>query len=90
LNLNPLAPAHSGVPVVGTATVSGSQYLTITYTTQPLANDLTYSVQASTDAVNWTAITSPAAATTSPVTVQDPTPLSAGIRRFLRVAVTGP
>ena len=76
--------------MTGTTTVSGQQYLTITYNTQPLAGDLTYSVQASTDMVNWTAITAPAAASASPMTVQDPTPLSPGSRRFLRVQVVGP
>jgi len=70
--------------------VGGSQYLTITYNTQPLAGDLTYSVQASPDGVNWTAITTPAAATISPVTVTDTTPLSPGVCRFLRVVVIGP
>ena len=89
-NLNPLVPNRSGLPVVGTIMSGGSQYLTTTYTTRPLAGDLTYSVQASTDLVNWTAITTPAAATTTPVTVQDTTPLSAGVRRFLRVVITVP
>ena len=89
-NLNPLVPARSGLPVVGTTTSGGSQYLTITYTTQPQAGDLTYSVQVSTDMVAWTALTPAASAITTPVTVQDTTPLSAGVRRFLRVVVTGP
>ena len=88
--LNPLVPNRSGLPVVGTIMSGGSQYLTTTYTTRPLAGDLTYSVQASTDLVNWTAITTPAAATISPVTVQDPTALSPGTCRFLRVQVIGP
>ena len=90
-NLNPLVPARCGLPVAGTTISGGSRYLTITYTTQPLACDLTYSVQASPDGVNWTALTPPAAATTSPVTVTDTTPLSPGVaRRFLRVVVVGP
>ena len=89
-NMNPLVPNRSGLPMVGTVTSGGSQYLSVTYTTQPLAGDLTYSVQASTDLVNWTAITPATSATTTPVTVQDTTLLSAGVRRFLRVVVTGP
>jgi len=88
--MTPAPSTRSQLPTIGTTTVSGQQYLTITYTTQPLAGDVTYSVQASTDMVNWTAITSPAAATTSPVTVTDTTPLTNGIRRFLRVQVVGP
>jgi hypothetical protein len=89
-NLNPLLPARNGLPVTATTTSGGSQYLTITYTTQPQANDLTYSVQVSTNLVTWTALTATAAATSSPVTVTDTTPLSPGIRRFLRVVVIGP
>jgi len=88
--MNLLVPDRSGLPILGIMTSGGSQYLTITYTTQPLAGDLTYSVQASTDMVNWTAITTAPAANISPVTVQDTTPLSAGISRSLRVVVVGP
>ena len=77
---------RSQLPVVS----SSGGFLTITYNTQPLAGDLTYSVQGSSDMVTWTAITAPAAATTSPVTVTDTTPLAPGVRRFLRVQVVGP
>jgi hypothetical protein len=88
---NPLVSNRSGLPVVGITTLGGSQYLAITYNAQPLAGDLTYSVQASTDMVNWTVITTPAAAAISPMTVMDSTtPLSAGVRHFLRVVVVGP
>ena len=88
--LNPLAADRSGLPVVGTATSGGSQYLTITYTQQAQSGDLTYNVQASTDMVNWTTITPTLSVNGNTVTATDPTALTPGVRRFLRVQVVGP
>ena len=82
--------------MLGTTTVSGSQYLTLTYTQQTFPGDMTYSIQSSPDLAVWSQLTPVAVSSvdngdgTTTVTVRDPTALGAGVRRFLRVLVTGP
>ena len=59
LNVNPFTAAATNLPVLGTTMVSGSNYLTLSFTRNSLATDLTYTVQASGILTNpnaWTPI----------------------------------
>jgi len=49
LNISPIAPDTTLLPSVSTS----SNYLTLSYSPNPSATDITYTVQASTDLVNW-------------------------------------
>jgi esterase/lipase superfamily enzyme len=49
LGLNPNQPALSGLPVDGQVSVSGKNYLTLTFTDQAALTDITYTVQVSSD-----------------------------------------
>ena len=95
-NLNPKAADRSGLPVLGTTTVSGSQYLTLSYTQQTLTGDLTYAIQSSPDMAVWSAVTPvPVSAVdngngTQTVVVRDPVALDSSTHRFLRVQVSAP
>jgi len=76
-------------------TAAVNEYLTISYAQLTQSNDLTYTVQASTDMVTWNAIAPVVVSTiaigsTRTLTVRDPTAMGANAARFLRVVVTGP
>ncbi len=101
-NTNPTSAASAQRPT--SANASGRLQTVFTRDTQ--ASDLTYTVEASSDAVTWTAVASGvggASLTGSAfsisetgtgryrsVTVVDSTEMAAGTPRFLRVRVTGP
>src|SRR5262249_29186471 len=53
LGLDPTVADLSGVPVVTLKDYSGMEYLSMTFHRSSLATDLTYTVQASGDLVNW-------------------------------------
>jgi len=60
-DVNPALPmtkaSYAALPVAGTATVSGTSYLTLTYRQNPNIPGLTLSVQTCTDLKSWTAVT---------------------------------
>jgi hypothetical protein len=53
LGLNPNAPAVSGLPAVGQMPLDGKTYPTLTFTDQSTLTDITYTVQVSSDLINW-------------------------------------
>ena len=57
LGLNPTVASLTGLPVITLKDYSGTKYLSITFNRSSLATDLTYTVQVSTDLVNWTNLT---------------------------------
>ncbi|HLP02250.1 MAG TPA: DNRLRE domain-containing protein [Opitutaceae bacterium] len=77
---------------VGTATAADATYLTLTFNRRATASDLAYTVEASSDLVNWTTVSTFAPGTPAQVTAQDSVALgTAGVtRRFLRVRVAAP
>jgi len=87
-------PAHStapagALPIVGRTTLSGSTYLTISFTRQNSLTDITYSVQASSDLVHWTSGPSRIDNGSTPTaTYCDTMPLGSTPSRFLRLMVT--
>ena len=96
LGLDPKVAAVSGLPTGGTVTISGSQYLTLTYTQVIAATDLVYTPQVSGDLVTWSSgtgnvvavgTTNNADGVTQTVVVRDATALGGGGRRFMRLMV---
>jgi hypothetical protein len=85
------APAPpSALPLLGETISSCSTYLTLTFTQQSTLTDITYTVQASTDLVNWTSgpvrIDNGA---TSTAVYRDSVPISPAYPcRFLRLLIT--
>ncbi|HLP02862.1 MAG TPA: glycoside hydrolase family 44 protein [Opitutaceae bacterium] len=77
---------------LGTTTSGGASYLTLTFDRRATASDLAYTVEASSDLVDWSTVTTIAPGTPAQVTAQDSVALgTAGItRRFLRVRVAAP
>ena len=73
LGLNPAVPSLTGLPVITLKDYSGTKYLSITFNRSSLATDLTYTVQVSTDLVNWTNLASSVAGapTSGPGFVQE-------------------
>jgi len=89
LNINPANPGSALLPSASLQ----SNYPSLTYVPNPAATDLTYSVQASTDLINWSAANiqsagNPASAPPGSVTFRYTNPLSAGGSVFLRLSVT--
>ena len=96
LNLDPLTSGDASLPVAGTTTVSGTKYLTITYTQVIAATDIVYTVEVSADLQTWNSgsgFTAQVSVTNNPdgvtqtVVVQDLTPLGNAERRFIRLKV---
>ncbi|HLP07109.1 MAG TPA: hypothetical protein VK178_03020, partial [Opitutaceae bacterium] len=73
-------------------TSDSATYLTLTFTRRATATDLAYTVEASSDLVNWSTVTTFTPGTPAQVTAQDSVALGTeGVtRRFLRVRVTAP
>ena len=97
LDLNPMTTGVAGLPVIGMALVSGSNYLTLTYAQVKAATDINYTVEVSGDLSTWnsgTGYTAPVGTTdkgtTQTVVVQDLVPLSSATKRFIRLKVTLP
>ena len=87
------------LPTVGQATISGQNYLTLTYTKVIAATDLTYMPQVSGDLGTWNngtgytvAVSSVnnADGVTQTVTVRDATAVGALEKRFMRLLVSRP
>jgi uncharacterized repeat protein (TIGR03803 family) len=95
----PFANGAAALPRLGTVTLSGTTYPTLTYYQNILASDLTYTPQVSSDLQTWTsgsAVILPLSYTldsdgiTATVTVQGATPLTSRTHQFLRLKVVGP
>jgi hypothetical protein len=88
-------PARGPVPTPvthGTTSAAGQTYLTLSFDRLANAPGLTYTVEASTDLITWSAVRglSYTAGTPTRVTAQDIIPLGRAPRRFLRLRVTLP
>ncbi|HEX4083866.1 MAG TPA: putative Ig domain-containing protein [Chthoniobacteraceae bacterium] len=100
LNLNPFEQSVSGLPVESVITTGSGNFLALTYTQVISATDITYTVQVSTDMVNWFSgagyTDAPVAVdnadgVTQTVTVQTAAPISGTTpQQFIRLQVTGP
>jgi hypothetical protein len=79
-----------GLPTISTQNSGGQNYLTLSF--NGVASDVTYSVQHSSDLVNWTPIQSFPSGGTPPgqTTVQDPVPIGATDKEFLRLLMSNP
>jgi kumamolisin len=100
-NSNPLQTGTEPLPVVSMVQSGGQTYLAITYTQLNTDPNLTYTVQVTGDLTQqtdqwhsgstYTTVVVPPVSTgnTSQVTVRDNTPITPGIKRFIRVQVSG-
>lgn len=90
LGLNPFTiynPGSTSLPAVQIKNVSGTNYLTLTFTGED--TDVTYTVQASSDLMNWTTIkTFSGNPPPGTVTVQDAQAVSASAKRYMRLQVS--
>jgi Calx-beta domain/PKD domain len=84
--------ANNNSPILfDTTTVTTQNYLRITVPKNPAATDVTFTVEASSDLVNWSSAGLIIEANTSTqLRVRDNIPFATGIRRFMRVKVTRP
>jgi hypothetical protein len=99
LDLSPFVPTTTGLPKVGIINISGSNYLTLTYTQVIADADISYIVQVSGDLKTWksgSSYTSTVSTTnngngTQTVVVRDLTPIStSATKRFIQLEVTLP
>ncbi len=99
LGLLPRTAGVAGLPTVGTTTISGSEYQTLTYTQVIADTDITYVPQVSGDLKAWTSganalatvsTTNNADGTTRTVVVRDLTAQTATNARFIRLEITRP
>jgi len=98
LGANPYTAALGLLPTSGTASVSGTKYLTLNFKRNTAATDITYTVQGSSDLINWSTISSygggvwtPSANVTDAagvVSVQDTMPMNSSPKRLMRLQVT--
>jgi hypothetical protein len=98
LGANPYTATVGVLPTSGTASVSGSKYLTLNFARNTAATDITYTVQGSSDLSTWNTISSYSGGSWTPsanvadnagaVTVQDTMPMNLAPRRFMRLQVT--
>jgi hypothetical protein len=99
LDLNPWSSGVSGLPASGTVSLSGTNYLTLTYTQLIDSPDITYTPQVSGDLKVWNSGTSYTTApiptgtsngVTQTMVVRDLIPISGTNRQFMRLQVSGP
>jgi hypothetical protein len=93
LYLDPYRTQLTGLPEVKVETVEGARYLTLTARLNPLATDVRFHVEGSSDLASWTEITDPAAVLNDQPTLlklRDTTSLDTVPRRFLRLRVERP
>ena len=97
-NTNPKTADLSGLPVMGTVNVGGSDYLALSYLQVLFNTDITCTVQVSGDLTTWnsgpgfTAVVSTVdnGDGTETITVRDTTPISSATKRFIRVHISRP
>jgi hypothetical protein len=58
LGLNPTVANPAGLPIATIKNYSGTNYLSLTFTRSSVATDLTYTVQGSSDLINWSDLAS--------------------------------
>jgi hypothetical protein len=101
LGVNPATATAAALPQLGKATVSGTAYLTLNFTRNTAATDVTYTVEASFDLATWTSVAKFSGGAWSPaanvvetgsqpalnVQVSDIAPIGSGGCRFLRLRV---
>ena len=58
LGLNPTVANPAGLPIATIKNYSGTNYLSMTFTRSSVATDLTYTVQGSSDLINWSDLAS--------------------------------
>ena len=99
LGLSPKVPGAGGLPTVSTVTISGQNYLLLTYTRALAAVDVTGTVEASGDLATWSSgsgSTTPVTVVNNPdgktqtVTVRDNVSEGSTSKRFLRLRVALP
>jgi len=100
LNLEPMKPGASGLPVVGyTVGNSNTRYLTLTYTRPISATDITYTAEVSSDLNLWNSgpvytallsVNNNSDGITQTVAVQSLLPINNTSRQFIRLKVTKP
>jgi hypothetical protein len=98
LGANPYTATVGLLPTGGVTSVSGSKYLTLNFTRNTAATDITYTVQGSSDLSTWNTINTYSGASWTPsanvadnagvVTVKDTMPTNSNLRRFMRLQVT--
>ena len=95
----PRTAGVAGLPVIGTTTINGSAYLTLTYTQVIADTDIFYVPQVSGDLSTWTSGTNVVATvsttnntdgTTRAVVVRDLTAATGTNARFIRLEITRP
>jgi len=98
LDLNPMANGVSGLPVGAVMAIGGTNYLTLTYTQDIFAADITYVPEVSGDLQTWNSglgyvapvsVTNNGDGVTETIIVQDLTPMGSA-PRFIRLRVTRP
>ena len=97
-NTNPKTADSSGLPVMGTVNVGGSDYLTISYEQVLFNTDITCTVQVSDNLTTWSSgpgFTAPVSVVDhgdgmETITVRDTTPISSATSRFIRVHISRP
>ncbi|HEX4085617.1 MAG TPA: hypothetical protein VHY22_11945, partial [Chthoniobacteraceae bacterium] len=102
LGMNPSAAQTNALPTPAMATLSGAGYLTLNFTRNAAATDLTYIVEGSSDMVNWTPVCTYSGGAWSPpgnvlesgsaplinVQAYDSIPETSGSARFLRLQIS--
>ncbi|MGA2137775.1 MAG: hypothetical protein ABSH14_02835 [Verrucomicrobiia bacterium] len=99
LDLNPFVCGVGGLPVATIQSVSGSNYLAISYTRVLFDTDISYTVQVSNDLATWNSGPSFTAQLGPPldngdgtqtITVQDLVPVDSATKRFIRLQISHP
>ena len=97
-DINPSVPMSgaelSRLPTVGKTTISGTQYLTLTYHQHNELSGVTVNVQTSPDLVNWTTLSNPVIVQTGTDSASDPieqvqVPVT-GTQQFIRLNASMP
>jgi hypothetical protein len=90
-DLDPVRPDVEGLPRPTFVTVSGVEYLAITFRRNPAARELAITPQASSDLQTWSSGLIPVGnANGAEVTYRDAVPVANFDKRFVRVEVTAP
>ena len=84
LGTSTTASSSHALPIPGFTAVGEDSFLTISYEKNPAATDLTFQIQSSTDLINWK---DESTIEVSPNIYRTSTPVTAGIRQYLRLAV---
>lgn len=99
LNLDPNTAGLTGLPVQSSRNISGSDYLTLTYTRVKAATDITYAVEVSGDLIGWNSgpgYTATVSMTDNPdgitqtVVVRDLISMASATSRFIRLKIIQP